>query len=202
MSSFAVTVARKPPLASVAATALEHGTGGVNINACRLTTTDNLNGAYAKDAQDRSDGYENWRFKRGDKGNSGEYVQPTGRWPTNGIFQHLPGCGSVCQEGCPVPVLDAQSGVSTSSGGRIANISVGSSTIYGGGKGLGQDLRGDPGYGDKGGASRYFKQVKPDNDGVLVASRNMVCQKCGKPFGVHEGDTVCGVKVIYNQGGT
>ena len=68
-----------------------------------------------------------------------------------------------CAEGCPVAALDAQSGVSKSTGGRIANIST-SSTIYGGGKGLGQALdpytvRGDPGYGDKGGASRFFKQV-------------------------------------------
>jgi hypothetical protein len=47
----------------------------------------------------------------------------------------------------------------------MANIST-ASIIYGGGKGLGQDLsadevRGDPVYGDKGGASRFFKQVKP-----------------------------------------
>jgi len=57
--------------------------------------------------------------------------------------------------------LDDQSGVSLSSGGRIGNISKGA-RVYGNGKGLGVDLspeevRGDPGYGDTGGASRYFK---------------------------------------------
>ena len=69
----------------------------------------------------------------------------------------------ICAEGCPVLIVDEQSGVSKSSGGRTANIST-TSTIYGGGKGLGQDLaadsvRGDPGFGDVGGASRFFKQV-------------------------------------------
>jgi len=69
----------------------------------------------------------------------------------------------ICEDGCPVKALDEQSGVSKSSGGRTANIST-TSTIYGGGKGLGQDLtadsvRGDPGFGDTGGASRFYKQV-------------------------------------------
>lgn len=69
-----------------------------------------------------------------------------------------------CQKGCPIPELDSQSGLSTSSGGRISNIST-TSTIYGGGKGLGMDLspesvKGNPGLGDTGGASRYFKQIK------------------------------------------
>jgi hypothetical protein len=69
----------------------------------------------------------------------------------------------ICVEGCPVRALDEQSGSSTSAGGRIANISK-TSTIYGGGKGLGQalsfeEVRGDPGFGDTGGASRYFKNL-------------------------------------------
>lgn len=50
--------------------------------------------------------------------------------------------------------------MSRSSGGRTANIS-GGQRVYGGGRGLGQDLdpdsvRGDPGFGDVGGASRFF----------------------------------------------
>ena len=66
----------------------------------------------------------------------------------------------ICVEGCPVAALDEQSGTTKSTGGRLANIS----TIYGGGTGLGQalspeEVRGDPGFGDTGGASRFFKQV-------------------------------------------
>ena len=69
----------------------------------------------------------------------------------------------ICAPECPVKALDEQSGTSKSTGGRIANIST-TSTIYGGGKGLGQalsseEVRGDPGFGDTGGASRFFKQV-------------------------------------------
>lgn len=64
----------------------------------------------------------------------------------------------ICEPGCPVRALDEQSGVSASTGGRIGNKDGGG--IYGGGKGLkGAYEKGDPGFGDVGGASRYFKQV-------------------------------------------
>jgi site-specific DNA-methyltransferase (adenine-specific) len=72
-----------------------------------------------------------------------------------------------CEDGCPVKLLDAQSGVSVSTGGRTLNITP--SKVYGGGKGLGssatvlpEEVRGDPGFGDKGGASRFFGQIQPD----------------------------------------
>ena len=39
-----ITVARKPLVGTVAANVLEHGTGGLNIDACRVGTDDNLNG--------------------------------------------------------------------------------------------------------------------------------------------------------------
>jgi len=69
----------------------------------------------------------------------------------------------ICEPGCPVARLDEQSGVTKSTGGRTVNIST-TSTIYGGGKGLGQEMssdevRGDPGFGDTGGASRFYKQI-------------------------------------------
>jgi DNA modification methylase len=69
-----------------------------------------------------------------------------------------------CSPACPVRLLDEGSGVSHSSGGRTTNISKGE-RVYGGGRGLGRDLpgdavRGDPGFGDKGGASRFFYCAK------------------------------------------
>lgn len=64
-----------------------------------------------------------------------------------------------CAPGCPVARLDEQSGVSKSTGGRIGNKDGGS--IYGGGKGLaGAYSSGDPGFGDTGGASRFFYTPK------------------------------------------
>ena len=86
-----------------------------------------------------------------------------------------------CVGDCPVRQIDVQSGDPTkSSGGRTANIST-SSIIFGNGKGLGQDIsvddvRGDPGYGDLGGASRYFKHIhdnaekKPEKKGMNILS--------------------------------
>jgi site-specific DNA-methyltransferase (adenine-specific) len=75
-----------------------------------------------------------------------------GRWPAN--FMH---------DGSP-EVLAGFPLTGVSAGGRTANISK-TSTIYGGGKGLGQDIdaaavRGDPGYGDSGSAARFFYCAK------------------------------------------
>jgi DNA modification methylase len=79
-----ICVARKPLIGTVAANVLEHGTGAINIDGCRVETTENLNGgAYAKNGSDRHDGDENWRYKR--EGGAGEFVQPQGRWPANVI---------------------------------------------------------------------------------------------------------------------
>jgi DNA modification methylase len=76
---------RKPFAGTLMKNVLRHGTGGLNIDKCRIETAENLNGgAYAKDGQERYDGYENWRFKR--EGSAGEYQQPTGRWPANLIL--------------------------------------------------------------------------------------------------------------------
>jgi len=133
-----ITVARKPLAApTVAANVLKYGTGALNIDACRISTGGN--------------------------------EQLAGRWPANLVLQHFPGCRSVaaggletipawsCEPGCPVTDLDAQSGITTSTGGQFS-----------GGNAFGQDSgwnktnvyrkeieRPD----DTGGASRFFKQV-------------------------------------------
>jgi DNA modification methylase len=70
-----------------------------------------------------------------------------------------------CVPECPVKLLDGQSGVSTSSGGRFGNIKP--SDVYGSGRGIGANSKlkgdeGDPGFGDTGGASRFFGQFEPD----------------------------------------
>lgn len=160
-----IHVLRKPCSEStVAANVIRWGTGGLNIDATRIGTEDNLNGgAYAKHGVERHDGSENWRYRR--DGSAGVYQQPTGRWPANLILQHLDGCHQTCAPGCPVASLDEQSGISISSGGRIGNKDGGG--IYGGGKGLaGAYEKGDPGFGDTGGASRFFKQVSPQRNGA------------------------------------
>lgn len=77
-----ITVARKPLAGTVAENVLQHGTGALNIDGCRVTTSDNLNGgAYADNGSDRHDGTTAWRYKR--DGGAGEFEQTTGRWPAN-----------------------------------------------------------------------------------------------------------------------
>jgi len=74
-----ITVARKPlGEKTVAANVLTHGTGGINVDGCRVPTEDNLNGgAYAQNGTERDDG---WGMQRA---GAGEFQQPQGRWPAN-----------------------------------------------------------------------------------------------------------------------
>lgn len=82
---------RKPFEGTYARCALDHGTGALNIDACRVKTGDNLNGgAYSENGAERYDGAENWRFKR--EGGAGKYEQPEGRWPSNLILSHSENC--------------------------------------------------------------------------------------------------------------
>jgi len=168
-----VVVARKPLVGTVAANVLAHGTGAVNIDACRVATTDNLNGgASAQKGAERHDGPENWRFKR--DGGAGAFVQPDGRWPPNILLTHTPECESyqcidpacpdaaqyhdhperpdVCAEDCPVAELDRQSGASVSRQGKPRSAKSS-------GEGWGMTATGAE-YADSGGASRFFPVFK------------------------------------------
>ena len=68
-----------------------------------------------------------------------------------------------CVEGCPVKTLDRQSGVSKSTGGRIGN-SQGAYSHLGETGFKDNAIKGESGFGDTGGASRFFKQFKKGND--------------------------------------
>lgn len=83
-----ICMARKPLVGTVAANVLQHGTGGLNIDGCRIETGDSLNGgAYADSSVGRGAGV--WRGSRKSDTKSmanaaaGEYAQPLGRWPAN-----------------------------------------------------------------------------------------------------------------------
>jgi site-specific DNA-methyltransferase (adenine-specific) len=109
-----IVVARKPiSEKTIADNVLKWGTGGINIDDCRIPTEDSLDGgAYAKNGTPRDDG---WGMQRG---GAGEYVQPTGRFPANVILDEEAG-----------KLLDEQSGVTTNtrhmsykrSGGEFIN---------------------------------------------------------------------------------
>jgi site-specific DNA-methyltransferase (adenine-specific) len=65
-----------------------HGVGGVNIDACRVPTEDNLNGgAYAEKPSERG---ELWGESAGNswkRGGAGEYTKPAGRYPANLLLE-------------------------------------------------------------------------------------------------------------------
>lgn len=63
-----------------------------------------------------------------------------------------------CVEGCPIKTIDGQSGVTVSTGGQKSLGAFRNGDIYGKGKDVRE--KGNPGFGDIGGASRFFKQVK------------------------------------------
>jgi len=78
-----IVVARKPlSEKTIAKNVLEWGTGGINIDGCRVGTEDNLNGgAYSKGEYDTT----NKTYELGLKRQEGNYKQPQGRFPANFI---------------------------------------------------------------------------------------------------------------------
>jgi DNA modification methylase len=82
-----IVMARKPLTGTLAGNFAGWGTGGLNINDCRIATDESLNGgAYAESAAARAGMWTQTRA--GDSksmlnGGAGEYEQPAGRWPAN-----------------------------------------------------------------------------------------------------------------------
>jgi hypothetical protein len=131
-----LVVARKPLIGTVAANVLEHGTGALNIDACRVVT----NGEKIQVPQ--SDPTKRAGVVGTDLGISGariddfqaaqaasvERTNTLGRWPPNLLLSHAEGCVQVgervikgqegdesipvydCAPNCPVAEMDRQSG--------------------------------------------------------------------------------------------
>lgn len=88
-----IVLARKPLIGTVAENVLQHGTGGLNIDGCRIATGDDLNGgAYSGDERQRlnyssTDANADAPLTRLNRG-IGEFSQPLGRWPANVILSY------------------------------------------------------------------------------------------------------------------
>jgi site-specific DNA-methyltransferase (adenine-specific) len=141
-----VIVARKPIEGTVANNVLKWGTGGLNIDGSRIGSDHRFNAHAGNKAtgftadDDRTDAGKGMFAGNSDGGTT---VQ--GRWPANIILDPY-----------TAELLDEQSGISKSQGGRIgkketSNIDFGLSGNY---------SKGDPGFGDTGGASRFFYVAK------------------------------------------
>lgn len=136
-----ITVARKPLTGTVAENVLAWGTGGMNIDGCRVATDDNLNGG------GYSQNYKSSTFLA--HGGRREYAQPTGRWPANLIHD-----GSNEVTAC-FPDTKGGIAVRRNSGGNTF-----------GGENQKPPMN-DLGYGDSGSAARFFycaKASKKDRD--------------------------------------
>jgi DNA modification methylase len=129
-----IVVARKPLIGTVAANVLEHGTGALDIDACRIPTTEvRVQGSQA------STGATGFGGKR-----EGGKVYSTGRWPANVILDEA-----------AAAEVDRQSGKTKST--RSVRKRGGGSTVYG------TLPSGDcppTGADDEGGASRFFYVAK------------------------------------------
>ena len=147
-----IVMARKPlSEKTVVNNVLEWGTGGINIDASRVGTDDTRSKA-SMTALGQNSGWNKHSNKEVIAGSE------SGRFPANIIFDEEAG-----------KILDEQSGISKSTGGRSGNKEgVGQNGIYGQYSGEVKD--GNPGLGDTGGASRFFycpKTSKKDrNEGL------------------------------------
>lgn len=153
-----IVVARKPLIGTVAANVLEHGTGGLNIDGSRIGAQGGTQKSNTQPQSKTQNAYGN-----GLNGGGGEPINK-GRWPANVILDPY-----------TAELLDEQSGVSKSQGGQKSLGAFRNGDVYGSGK----DIReaGDPGYGDKGGASRFFyvaKASKRDRNEGLEELENSV----------------------------
>ena len=166
-----IHVLRKPCSEStVAANVIKFGCGAVNIDGCRVrlaegeTVTAGLSnpanrvGVVGRDLGFTGNDVE--AFQQAQR-ESIERANTLGRWPANVILTHAPGCGDECAHGCPVAALDAQSGTSSSAKGKQSykRAETTSWKERGGSFTPGSEWEAE-GFGDTGGASRFFKQIK------------------------------------------
>jgi len=134
-----IVVARKPLIGTVAENVLTYETGGLNVDACRIGTTVETWPATRSFTSGISSGYTDG-IEKGETQSTGE--APAGRWPANIILDET-----------TAKLLDEQSGISKSQGGtnpiKKSMFNLGSETLQPSG-----------GFGDVGGASRFFYIAK------------------------------------------
>lgn len=140
-----VVVTRKPLVGTVAANVLAHGTGALNIDGCRVGIAD-----WGK----RPPRTPN-QILGGGKGTNltaSEALDGMGRWPPNILLSHTPECAETCAEDCPVGEMDRQSGTLKSGVPGIRRKPHETNSMAR----LKMTGEQETGYGDSGGASRFF----------------------------------------------
>lgn len=157
-----VAMAQKPVKRTYAANVLAHGTGGLNVDGCRVDAAGRpLRVGHGQDTAGKS------VYGSGGPGGGSQAagVTDVGRWPTNVVLSHLPlldengdvvgdACADGCVDGCPVLELDRQSGVLSSGANPSRRNSDVFRDVYGAFAG---ERAITPARGaDSGGASRFY----------------------------------------------
>lgn len=146
-----IILARKPLAGTVAATVLMHGTGALNVDGCRIGTGEDLKAADYDDSRRQSPKFSGILSH----GKQGEYRRspgtvPAGRWPAN-----------VCLDEEAARLLDEQSGERPGSPKQWRSNGKRSGTSFNAADdGSLQAPMDRFGYGDTGGASRFFYTAK------------------------------------------
>ncbi len=150
-----IIVARKPFEGTLTANVVEHGVGGLNIDACRVGTSKAVPASPRRAPQGAAYG-----DLGKDPGTGSGWDTEIGRWPANVVLACA--CEGPHDPDCPVALLDAQSGALTSGKGavkRAATAKGHQGIVYG------KESRPEGtemiGYDDSGGASRFFYTAKP-----------------------------------------
>lgn len=143
-----IVVARKPLVGTVAANVLEHGTGAVNVDGCRVGTAGGTrkHGPPSMQPGNSLAGSVSGVFNGG-----GCEPIDAGRWPANIVLGHSPDCGDECAEGCAVAEMDRQSGMFK---GQVGMKALSKVQFKVGGNRTAQQFQ--QGSTDFGGASRFF----------------------------------------------
>jgi site-specific DNA-methyltransferase (adenine-specific) len=146
-----IVLARKPLAGTVAATVAAWGTGGINVDACRVDIAPGDDAAWRTGEYTQAGGVVT---NFGQKGKPYRKDQPAGRWPPNVLLTHSAACNGHCAPDCPVAALDRQSGERPTGNIRAGIYKQTASDSVARGHFNGWDNKGHTG--DTGGASRFF----------------------------------------------
>jgi site-specific DNA-methyltransferase (adenine-specific) len=97
-----IVLARKPLVGTVAANVLEHGTGGINVDGCRI-------GDEVVGWGGAPGGGNTWNEHNTGLCNPGAPRPVVGRHPPNVLLGHA--CEGECDDDCPIRIMGEQSGI-------------------------------------------------------------------------------------------
>lgn len=170
-----IVLARKPIVGTVAGNVLEHGTGGLNVDGCRIGTDDGTRKAEPEPGRESVSAYG--------VGINGGGCEPldAGRWPANLILD--PEAGAI---------LDEQSGES-----KTKRIESDCQMAPGKGWSTALETRGPRGHSDEGGASRFFYTAKASSAERNAGLENTEGKRIGaKGNGMARTCLSCGASVL------